>query len=123
MPKSYNNVNIGKVIAEHRSNKGILQKDLAEDLQITQSYLSLIENGHVKPGIILLYKLSVYFKKPFPVILYQGLGITANRGNRGKSDFKAINMVVEPVLLYLMTGEKKLAKVKTQFPKGKYKYR
>lgn len=49
---------LGSRIAELRSRKGILQKDLAEQAGISVSFLSEVENGHRTPGAEILLRIA-----------------------------------------------------------------
>lgn len=52
---------IGKRIKELRSSRGLSLRDLGERLNMGHSYINRIENGHHKPNIELLEKLSNIF--------------------------------------------------------------
>ena len=52
---------IGKLIKTLRTSKGISQKDLSEQLNITGNYLSLVESSKRAPSNNLINKISSYF--------------------------------------------------------------
>lgn len=53
--------NIGFKIKKLREGKNISQEELAEELDISQSKLSKIENGRLKANIPFLLKASQFF--------------------------------------------------------------
>lgn len=53
---------IGQVICELRKKKNITQNNLARQVDVTQTYLSLIENGIKKPSLSLLMNIAVALK-------------------------------------------------------------
>ncbi len=60
---------IGKVIKLIRINSGIKQGELAKDLGITQSYLSLLEYSSREPSLALLRKTAKAMRVPAGVFL------------------------------------------------------
>lgn len=44
-----------------RKEKGISQKKLAEEIQITQRKISYLETGQLEPDLKTLLKISIYF--------------------------------------------------------------
>lgn len=103
-------MHIGKVIAELRTTNELLQKDLASELNITPAYLSAIENGHFRPGLVLLYRISDYFNKPVAVLIYQALGVKTNNRHKTANQLKQMNLAAEPILRYLVSHKKKFIK-------------
>ena len=65
---------IGELISELRKYKGMTQKDLAEQLGVTDKAVSKWERGHIYPDISLIIPLSDL------------LGVTANELLSGKAD-------------------------------------
>lgn len=61
---------IGKVIHKLRKRKGLTQKGLCEKLDITLSYLSMIENSKANPSIKLTEKMSKVFEVPVSVMFF-----------------------------------------------------
>lgn len=60
--------NIGKTIKELRKKFGIVQEQLAEDIGISQSYLSLIERGEREPSLSLIRDVSKVLRVPEQLI-------------------------------------------------------
>ena len=66
-------MNIGLSIKKMRKKKGVNQQSLSEITQITQTYLSLIENGRKTPSIAVLRQISDALKVPLPVIIWNSI--------------------------------------------------
>jgi len=52
----------GKIIRRIRADKGIRQGKMAEELGITQNYLSLLENNKHTPSLALLQKIAKIYE-------------------------------------------------------------
>jgi transcriptional regulator with XRE-family HTH domain len=57
------------IIKENRKSIGLKQEDLADKLDITASYLSLIENGKREPSLKLRKKISKHLKIPLSLLV------------------------------------------------------
>ncbi|MCR8848371.1 helix-turn-helix domain-containing protein [Rossellomorea sp. SC111] len=55
---------IGKKLKEARAEMRISQKQLAGELSLTRSYISMVENGHAVPNQQTLEKIAYILKKP-----------------------------------------------------------
>jgi transcriptional regulator with XRE-family HTH domain len=55
--------NIGTIIREKRIEKGIPQSELCSDAKITQTFLSLIENGKRIPSQEVVNKIAMVLKE------------------------------------------------------------
>ena len=66
-------MNIGLSIKKMRKKKGVNQQSLSEITQITQTYLSLIENGRKTPSIAVLRQISDALNVPLPVIIWNSI--------------------------------------------------
>ncbi|MBL7136499.1 MAG: helix-turn-helix transcriptional regulator [Candidatus Marinimicrobia bacterium] len=64
---------IGQAIKKLREEKGFKQKELSDSCNITQTYLSLIENGKKKPNVNLIENIGKNLGIPIQVILFQSL--------------------------------------------------
>ena len=63
-------MNIGKAIKTCRTHKNIKQAQLANLAGISESYLSLIEQGKRDPNISTLEKISEALKIPFSILIF-----------------------------------------------------
>lgn len=66
-------MNIGIVIKNHRKNKGLSQIQFAEICDITQTYLSQIENNNKEPNLSTLKKISENLSIPLPILFFLSL--------------------------------------------------
>lgn len=57
---------LGKIIREKRELLGYSQYDLAFEINVTQQYISLIENGKKTPTIATLSAISDILELDFP---------------------------------------------------------
>ena len=62
---------LGKTIKILRTNLGIRQKDLARRLEITPTYLSLIESGRKEPSLFLIKSLSLELNVPLGLLFWE----------------------------------------------------
>lgn len=61
---------LGKTIKMLRINAGIKQKDLAQRVQISPNYLSLVENGKREPSISVIEHIAQKLKIPISYIFW-----------------------------------------------------
>ena len=66
-------MNIGKVIKDTRKQQGQTQKEFATSCEITQTYLSQIENNSKEPNLATLKKISANLNIPLPILFYMSL--------------------------------------------------
>lgn len=66
-------MNLGNTISQLREKKGLKQGQLADALDITQTYLSQIENNKKLPNIALLEKIGIELSTPLPFIFFLSL--------------------------------------------------
>ncbi|MBN2583219.1 MAG: helix-turn-helix transcriptional regulator [Planctomycetes bacterium] len=66
-----NAVNIGRSIKFIRVAAGIKQGEMADRLEISQNYLSLLENNKAEPSLTLLKKISSVFNVPLSFLLLE----------------------------------------------------
>ncbi len=71
--KGENMNNLGIYIKQCRINNGFKQKDFSKLCEISQAYLSRIENSKEYPSIELLEKISSNLNKPLSVILFMSI--------------------------------------------------
>jgi len=63
-------MNLGKTISDLRKKKNLKQFELAEKCNITQAYLSHIENNNKEPHISTLREISKALDIPLPIIFF-----------------------------------------------------
>jgi len=64
-------VNIGKGIKFVRLVSGLRQGEMARRLEITQNYLSLLENNKAEPSVTLLRRIADTFGVPASFLLWE----------------------------------------------------
>ncbi len=85
-------VNIGRSIKFVRVAAGIRQGEMAARLDISQNYLSLLENNKAEPSLSLLKKISTEFHVPVSFLLLES-----------SVDFESSNPEADPLLRQLQT--------------------
>ena len=85
-----NTVNIGKSIKFVRVAADLKQGEMAKKLDISQNYLSLLENNKTEPSLSLLKKISDEFNVPISFLLVEGT-----------LDFKSDNPEVDTIYKHL----------------------
>jgi transcriptional regulator with XRE-family HTH domain len=63
-------MDLGKTIKTLRKQKDMTQDAFAEKCEITQTYLSQIENNQKEPNLSILKKISKKLDVPLPIIFY-----------------------------------------------------
>lgn len=95
-------MNIGKSIIKLRVNKlGQSQRFFADQIGITQSYLSQIENGKKKPSTDLLQKIAELLKTPLPILFWFAIeetDVSPNKLEHFKFIKPTIDTMVESIL-------------------------
>ena len=86
-------MNIGQVIKGFRKQKGIKQGEFAELCQVSQTYLSLIENNQKEPNLSLLKTIAEQLEIPLPILFF--LSLDENDVPEQKKD---IFKILEPSL-------------------------
>ena len=83
-------MNLGNAIKNRRILKGINQSSLAKLSDITQSYLSQIENNLKEPNLSTLKKIADILTIPLPVLFFLSLDDDDVSDDKRK-DFSMIN--------------------------------
>ena len=90
-------MNLGHTISDLREKRGLNQKTVAEKCDITQSYLSQIENNKRYPNISILNLIGNILNVPVPIIFF--LAIDENDFPKGK---KKIYQQLNPLIRNLV---------------------
>ena len=88
MNKTSTNSLVGRKIKELRTVLGLTQKQLADELSISDKHLSKIENGHKSASTTLIDKLCTIFKKS-PAYFFASIDI---------SDLTNANKVISSII-------------------------
>lgn len=95
-------MNIGEVIVNLRKQRGVKQKELANSLGITATYLSLVETNQSKASITLLSNIASYFDLPLNALLFKSLEIDKIKDSEKKKYFMAATPIVDALIDYLL---------------------
>lgn len=96
---------LGTVIASFRKQKKIDQKELAEALGISVTYISLIENNRRKPSNSLLKSVADYFGIPVSILLFTALKETGYRSPKEQEIFAVAASIINKLIDFLVTDE------------------
>ncbi len=66
-------MDLGTTISKLRKSRKITQDDLAKKCDITQAYLSLIENNRKEPNLSTLKTIASILEVPLPVLFFLSL--------------------------------------------------
>ena len=66
-------MNLGNSIKEYRIKKGYKQNELADKCDMTQAYLSKIENNQKEPALSILKTIASVLEVPLPVLFFMSL--------------------------------------------------
>lgn len=66
-------IHFGKTIRKLRIERGISQQDLANEAELTPSFLSLVENDHRRPSLAALQKLAAALSVPEEVVVWDAV--------------------------------------------------
>lgn len=97
-------MNIGHIIKQIRVSKKISQGFLANACEISQTYLSQIENGGKEPAKATLKKLSDFLGIPVPALVW--LSIEENDVPKNKQRaFKMLAPTIESLVKSVFVGD------------------
>lgn len=66
-------MDIGSTIKNIRTRRGLKQNDLASQCELTQAYLSKIENNQKEPTLSVLKRIAAELNVPLPILFFQSL--------------------------------------------------
>ena len=90
-------MNLGQAVKRVRKNKGLNQEQFCNEVGITQSFLSGIENNKKKPSIDVLEKIAEVVDIPIPVLFW--FTITENDVCAQKTEmFKLLKPSVDQII-------------------------
>jgi transcriptional regulator with XRE-family HTH domain len=82
-------MDLGKTIKTLRKQKDMTQDVFADKCEITQTYLSQIENNQKEPNLSILKKISEKLDVPLPIIFY----LSMNNEDVPEEKRKAFEMI------------------------------
>ena len=90
-------MNLGNAIKSRRASMGINQDRLAKASDITQSYLSQIENNLKEPNLSTIKKIAEVLEVPLPLLFFLSLDENDVAEERRK-DFIIINNSIKSLV-------------------------
>jgi len=87
-------INIGKTIKKLRIERGISQQNLAEDTELTASFLSLVENGHRYPSLAVIRRLATALSVPEEVLIWDAIELPNNLNETDRRLCEMAKMIV-----------------------------
>lgn len=66
-------MDLGNSIKEYRIKKGYKQNELADKCDMTQAYLSKIENNQKEPALSVLKTIASALEVPLPILFFTAL--------------------------------------------------
>lgn len=93
---------LGDVIASFRRRKRIDQKEMAKQLGISVSYLSLIENNGKVPSGKVLNKISEVLEVPVSALLFETVDETAFKDGEMRDLFNKAKPMLDKMIAILL---------------------
>jgi transcriptional regulator with XRE-family HTH domain len=66
---------LGRTIRKLRTDRGVSQQDLARDADVTPSFLSLLENDHRRPSLLVLRRIAAALDVPEEVLIWDAVDL------------------------------------------------
>lgn len=90
-------MDIGKIIKDVRKKQRISQKDLAILCEISQAYLSQIENNHKEPNLSILKIIAKRLNIPLPILFFMSLDEN-DISEKKRDSFNVVNPAIKSML-------------------------
>ena len=87
-------ISIGKTIRRLRIERGISQQDLAEDADLTPSFLSLVENDRRHPSLIVIRRLATSLLVPEEVLIWDAVELPDSLNEKDRRLCEMAKMIV-----------------------------
>jgi transcriptional regulator with XRE-family HTH domain len=68
-------MDLGNSIKQYRIKKGYKQNELADKCDMTQAYLSKIENNQKEPALSILKTIASALEVPLPVLFFMAMSV------------------------------------------------
>lgn len=98
---------IGHILKLIRTNKGITQKEMADILDISQNYLSLIESEKKEPSGDKLAEFARKLRISKEALLFVASNVPEELSAKDRKDFQRLQQNIASLLLFELTGELK----------------
>lgn len=90
-------MDIGKIIKDVRKRQRISQKDLAVLCEISQAYLSQIENNQKEPNLSILKTIAKKLEIPLPILFFMSLEEN-DISEKKRESFNVVNPAIKSML-------------------------
>ena len=95
-------MDLGNTIKNMRKQKGLTQTEFAPLCQITQTYLSQIENNQKEPNLSVLKIIAEKLSVPLPILFFQSLTESDVQPSK-KEIFKLVSPGVKKIIDEIFT--------------------
>ncbi len=99
-------MNLGEVIATFRRKKNIKQGDLAKEVNITQSHLSLIERDKTHASIPTLTSIARALEIPVQLLVVYSLNSSQIDDDKKSAYYKIMPLIKEIIELHFLSPDK-----------------
>jgi len=90
-------IQLGKTIRRLRLERGISQQDLARTVDLTASFLSMVENDRRQPSLTVLRRLSDALGLPDEVLIWDAVELPADLTERDRRMCEMAKLIVRRV--------------------------
>ncbi|MDP2541542.1 transcriptional regulator [Tenacibaculum discolor] len=97
-------MNIGQVIKKYRKERGFKQGEFSSACDISQTYLSLIENNQKEPNITTLRIIANKLNIPLPIMFFLSLDETDIPENK-REVFKILEPSIKDMIKQIYTHD------------------
>jgi len=88
-------INFGAIIKKYRELENITQKDLSDDVDITATYLSAIENDRKEPSLALLRKICGILDVPSEVLFWEAVELKDGLNREDKKIIEGAKEIIK----------------------------
>ncbi|MCT3802678.1 MULTISPECIES: helix-turn-helix domain-containing protein [Elizabethkingia] len=97
-------MNLGQVIKDLRKKKGIKQGEFSKQCDISQTYLSLIENNQKEPNLSLLKNIAQLLNIPLPILIFLSLDVN-DVPEKKKEIFRILEPSIKDMITQIYTND------------------
>ena len=98
-------MSLGHLLKLVRTHKKIKQKEMAEFLNISQNYLSLIESEKKQPSVELISEMAKNLEISNEALLFAASDVPIELGSEERKDFHRLQNNIISLILFEVTGE------------------
>jgi transcriptional regulator with XRE-family HTH domain len=87
-------IHLGKTIKRLRIESGISQQDLAKSAEVTPSFLSLLENDHRRPSLMVLHRIADALGVPDEVLIWDSIELPSTLSEKDRRMCEMAKVIV-----------------------------